>query len=804
VRSKGSDFYFSDKQMTFNHDFRCFCCGSEITHHVCGSISVNRADRDAPGTASFDLDNVNDIFLLTASNKGYSKDDDGNFYEDSESSSTDVTNSLSQNAKDKISSLYKEKISIQNKLSEANSLLDSATTAKEEAESNLSTVETSLDEYSKMDSVDKENNKSAIAKAKSNKKEYSSEITQQQKIIDEQNKNIKSYNKQLKTINSRLGNLSVKDGKYNVIGNFDTANKAQANASLQIKNKVGQQTKSTQIVTGFTNSDLYSDDLYSDSAKQLVYLNKSILNANISLGGKSNSFKPYSLTIDSCIFEKNDPLRIFIKDPSTPFSEDKWIPFFTGFIQNITDSVNYENGEKKFTIACYDIRGLMLKQRIMTNPRTSRGTDTAYDSAQNRLGKNVGLFGDYFADGGHGGEKGTKYSFTPFDKAMLDVITERSICDDEFIDNIIGKVVSTQSNEVVSGEYYNLAKVDPKNKNSYPGSKGMGCFMPGLRMKCPSYENEKSKHIKYLELWYDLLVFGTKCTYLTSDEVQKIGTSTIPWGEFDPYNGFVHMLVPEDGGIASGIFSSQLEDLSPGFEFQSRFELITQACTTVDYQWYCNGMGDVVFEFPMYDFVPESFGAYANQLKVNNHLLTTSINEITDDVVTAVSVTGGINRSETAPEGTVAFAFTAFAKSDQLAYKYGINVEEYTIPTMRMDSGRTKLARQAAIELVKRNVNASSLEADMCYRVALYPNKPFLHVPRGRMGNISAFTYNYNVNESISVSVGLRYIKKKLEDNTFISIFNGTSMPVRYTKGNQIDSDLDDSSSSGIDVFNIE
>ena len=29
-------------------------------------------------------------------------------------------------------------------------------------------------------------------------------------------------------------------------------------------------------------------------------------------------------------------------------------------------------------------------------------------------------------------------------------------------------------------------------------------------------------------------------------------------------------------------------------------------------------------------------------------------------------------------------------------------------------------------------------------------------------------------------------------------------MPVRYTKGNQIDSDLDDSSSSGIDVFNIE
>jgi hypothetical protein len=182
------------------------------------------------------------------------------------------------------------------------------------------------------------------------------------------------------------------------------------------------------------------------------------------------------------------------------------------------------------------------------------------------------------------------------------------------------------------------------------------------------------------------------------------------------------------------------------------------------------------------------------------------LNEIVDDVVSAVSVTGGVSHSSTVPNEAISWAFTALAKSDALAFKYGVSIDEVTIPTMRTDASRESLKRQAAIELVKRNVLASSMEMTVAYRWAFFPNKPVYNVDKNRIGVISAFTYTFQVNESVSCSMDVRYIRKKLEDNTFIHIFNGDSMPVRYlaSKNNEVDMSGLNETTSGIDVLEIE
>lgn len=802
ISRKGrSNFYFSDKQMTFNHDIRVFIFGAEVTKHVRGSLSLVRNDRTSPGTFSFDLDNVNDIFTLTPRNKGYNVDNDGNYFKDKNAGSIELGDVLTPSAKKVAEKLENEIGTAERTLVELQDKIEIAESELENLRYEESELDKSSNEYKQIHSK--------ISLLENQLKSDKTSLEKEQK----------NYDSLMSRQEVLMGNISKDGNSYKLTGTFDSNQNAKDNedrVNLSKKQKKNANLISEELIKTLQSDDLFADEMYSDAAKQLVYTNKSLINADIINGATglnfTKGFKPYSLAINSPIFEKNDPIRVFIKDPSVPFEEDKWAPFFTGFIQNITDHTNYETGEKYMTVLCYDIRGLMQKQRIMTNPRISHGMDTARQLNENVIGdkKRIGLFGDYIAHTGSGGEKGNKYIYSSADASILDMVTGRVHVDDNFEKNIIGKIASTQSNIITNDKLnlYDLKKVNSGSSagKTRPGKQSMGCFMPGLELECPSYQDEKEKHIKAMELWYDLLVFGTKCDYFDSDEVTNVGSKTIPYGEFDPYNGWLHLLIPKNGTGARAAFSSQLDDLSSNYEFESRFQLLTTLCEALDYQWFCNSMGDIVVEFPMYDFVLESFGAYKDQLRIDNHLVDCQLNEIVDDVVTAIHACGGVSHSNTGPDEEISWVYTALAKSDALAFKYGVTIEDYTIPTMRTNTSTDSLKRQAVIELVKRNVNASSMEMSVAYRWAFFPNKPVYNVDKNRIGVVSAFTYNFQVNESVSVSMDVRYIRKKLEDNTFIHIFNGDSMPIKYlsSKNNEVDTSGIDTTTSGIDVFLIK
>lgn len=791
-----SNFYFKDSQKFFNHDFRMFIFGAEVTAHVRGGITVTRPDRNGPGTMSFDLDNVNDIFTLTADNKGYIKEYDRGtneytYKKNENSKSVDITEAIPDSASKALDSLSATVNDDNEKIAKLKSELDDANVYLQKYTDMINDLNEALKGNT---------DKSSVKSIKELLREDTKEQNTYQKQVTSITKQIASLNNDITSAKTKknivLNNFSKENGRYKISANFNSS----ANYNVQKDNLNSKISKlhSNQVLKTYTYKELFNDNLYSDAAKQLVYINKSILNADIVLSKYiqvdfTEGFKPYPLTIESCIFEKNDPIRFFIRDPSSPFSEDKWAPMFTGFIQNITDHTDYVNGEKYFTVSCYDIRGIMQKQRVLTNPRWEVGTDTQRQKSEMRTGDRsyVGYMGDVIADGGKGGEAGTKYSHSGVGQVLLDLSTGRVHSYTDFKKDFIGKVVATLSDSIYyNNAYLKAINLETASEGTKPSKNGIGCFLPGFVLNCPYYwEDEKKKkvnqdHIDAMELWYDVLVFGTKADYFTSDEVYKVGSATIPYGEFDPYNGFVHLLVPRNGLKASSIFSSQLDSINSDFQFSTRYEMFNKAIEALDYQWFCNSMGDIVVEFPMYDFSPDSFGAYADQLRVNNHLISGTVNEVVDDVVTGVAATGGVTRPETQVQKVIDFVHTAYAWCDALAFKYGVNIEELTVPTMLESASTSPLLNQAVLELIKRNILSSSMEMEIAFRWAIFPNKPMLNVERCRLGIVSSFSFTFQVNESVSSTVDLRFIRKMREDNTFINIFNGKGTPIEYTDKN--------------------
>jgi hypothetical protein len=830
IGNRRSKYKFSDSQMQFNHDVRIWICGAEVTDHLRGSINLRRGDRNGPSTFQFELDNVKDIFVITPENKGY-KDENGRYVKDENAPSVDISNALSEEAKKKIDTIYKEVNQIEEEIQalDEKKVLDHAELysnyqknlekAKKESEKALQTGD-----RTKIETTDR---KLLDLRDKYNKDDA--------KIDEDWLKELEKLERKKKIALSRISNINRSqnaDGSYsytsNEIGTFGTEVVGNDVLSrIQRYKKKKESDKNSELVSNEiifkTNPEIYNDHMYSDSAKKSIFYNKVILNANINLGGfikdDGIGFKAYQLSIDTPIIEKHDPVRIFIRDPSYPFlnvdNEDKdndgnfeggrWVPIFTGFIDTVSDHSDYTNGDKFLSVSCYDIRGMMQRMRVMTNPRISRGTDTARERAEQakKFSVNTGYFTDFFAQGGMWGEKSTKYLHHAFDQVCLEFITGRWHHWDKFADTYVGKVVSSQSNEIVENDamFKEINKSWKENgRTSEASLNGIGTFIPGVIMECPRYDTDKDKCIQMMELWYDILMFGTKAEYFTREEMEKVGCATLPYGEYDPYNCFVHMITPPNGTPAKDLFDSQLEDLQTGFDYKPRFEFMSELVERLDYQWFTNSMGDIVIEFPMYDFTPDVFGAYEESLTVDNHLVSTVLNEVADTVYSGVSISGGINSIVGGVWQPVQFIYSAFAKSDQLAYKYGININEVTAGNLKTNTSKEKLRNQAIIELIKSNIAASSMEMEVIYRFAIFPNKPIKNVPKHRMATITGFSYSMQINESVSCTIDTSMVKKLNEDNTYTNIYNAPNMPIKYLGTNAIDITA---LQSGIDAFYI-
>lgn len=118
-------------------------------------------------------------------------------------------------------------------------------------------------------------------------------------------------------------------------------------------------------------------------AKYIIYKNKYDM---VNPEGAYPSIDPvtrmwvYPLAHYHCIFNKHDPVRLFIhlphiggevyKQAATKY--DLWMPTFTGFIKDYSWTDDPVTGQRKVSITCYDIRGIMERMRVQINAGPAR------------------------------------------------------------------------------------------------------------------------------------------------------------------------------------------------------------------------------------------------------------------------------------------------------------------------------------------------------------------------------------------------------------------------------------------------
>ena len=120
---------------------------------------------------------------------------------------------------------------------------------------------------------------------------------------------------------------------------------------------------------------------------------------------------------------------------------------------------------------------------------------------------NTGYFTDFFAQSGLGGEKSTKYLHYKFDQVCLEFLTGRWNKYDSFADKYVGKLVSTQSNEILEDTEY-LKKIN----EAYAPFKKIGVPAKQLAETLKrSQESLKKPNAKNAKLTEELNAYKDAC-----------------------------------------------------------------------------------------------------------------------------------------------------------------------------------------------------------------------------------------------------------------------------------------------------
>src|ERR1019366_7903919 len=74
-------------------------------------------------------------------------------------------------------------------------------------------------------------------------------------------------------------------------------------------------------------------------------------------------------------------------------------------------------------------------------------------------------------------------------------------------------------------------------------------------------------------------------------------------------------------------------------EWTDRYSLITQMANQLDYEFTITGDGDFVFEFPMYDFIPDNFNDHAGIYQTEMHVSSDSISDEGGEIISGLEAT---------------------------------------------------------------------------------------------------------------------------------------------------------------------
>lgn len=489
--------------------------------------------------------------------------------------------------------------------------------------------------------------------------------------------------------------------------------------------------------------------------------------------------RKYRLAVNDCIFNKHDPIRIFVKNPLSNAQE--WVEVFCGFVQEHPITTNYLNGESSLRVSCYCIRQMLTKTRVQMNSLIHGNDPTPI--------LNAGFFQD-FAKGGIG--------TTAFGASSLEETIKQLI---------LGTTQPTATSDPLAAQ---------KSAN------GVGQFKMG-NVVCYDPANPGNT----LERWHLMTIFGvnkipfpsatpdTQQFWLSNREMEEVGKNT-KWtpekGISGPDGRYLHFLLPIGGTGAGTLIQSTVDTTAKEAEWTSRWDIIRDYASKLDFQVLTSPSGDLLVEFPLYGFTPATFRRQApsgglafagaddpgkftgleSLLTFDIHQKEETLNDEAEDFPTVLQVNGGVALTNANTEHA---NYRSYVYSPVLAARYGVIVEQCDFPFAGQSVGDTgddaggvitkRLSKLGMIEFTKRMADASSWAGSVVYRPFLFPNRPIYLKRSARIGNLTSVSYTWNVGKDASCSVGLNQLMAERynptnKTSTFRLLTGAVNTPISY------------------------
>ena len=489
----------------------------------------------------------------------------------------------------------------------------------------------------------------------------------------------------------------------------------------------------------------------------------------------SSQERRWRLAVNDCIFGRNDPVRIFMKNPYSGNEgldyKGEWMEVFCGFLQDHPITTNYATGESTCRINCTCIRNMLTKMRVQMNNLGNENLDPQplFDE---------GFFSDF-----RDPSKGTH----PFAATSLEATIKELI---------LGTATPTvgESAQRSGGLGHGGGVGDFKLGNTV-------CFNPGTSGNL-------------LERWHLMAMFGVnKVTFptdasddlwLTTEEMTRIGDNTIYYPDTyaqGPSGRYLHLLLPDKGTGAGSLCQATFDSSPPrGIDWTTRWDIIRDFAKALDFQVLTSPSGDILVEFPMYSFTPhifslsafspatkagaasasalmqEKLGKGENPVGIGNffvfehHQMEDTLNDEAEDYPTVLQVDGGVaNMLQPKDAKTPELDhIRAFVYSPVLVSRYGVISEQMSVPfagQKASDAGggangviAKRLPKLALIEYMKRLADSSTWDGSVAFRPFLFPNRPIWLKRSHRCGNLTSVTNRWTVGKNAGTSFSLNML----------------------------------------------
>jgi len=535
----------------------------------------------------------------------------------------------------------------------------------------------------------------------------------------------------------------------------------------------------------------------------------------------------WPLSVNSTILHSLD--TIFVAE-RWPYSQQTlYYPAFKGYVETKTISENFVNGQSNITVTGFDIRALISRMRLQMNyVITNALAPVSFNSGATSNADTLNAFDPVVQEGIFSDLQNPSQWTTPVAglslKDTIEFLVTGTITETEEIQipgyssEIRDKILSTSREEVAR--------------------RGVGRMKTGIVVSYPNGGGESANDVRILEEWHRLCLFGVPDQgddLEVSDEAQDavsadlpdedadtlnltlgqrllFSTSSRPWtpeeterhgqgstwdGPTAPHAMSLHFLLPSTGGGMNGVTSFTVDQGSDERRWQSRMSIIEDYLDNLDYHIAVTGAGDMVIEFPMYDFQPDRFGEFEEAFRVRHDGEGKSITFDDDrpNVPACMIMTAGYNpdveRIGQLEDAAVEEEFTSVLRvvllAPVVASRIGMNIERTSLPFALDDVCR--LRQFAVLRFQRKLAEANNLAVDLVYRPLLFPNRPLHESKRDRMGWISQVTSTVPPSRMhmghATIGAVLKYVRKPVTlangDIEYRLITGSKTLPLSYT-----------------------